>query len=78
MQPEETFARKRPTPYRSANFFDDPELHVEHEVFWANNREGFNHDPGPRQELVGLMSKRNREVVEPLVNHPRLNGVLRR
>ena len=50
-QPEKSFARKRPTPYRSAYFSDDPEMHVEDEAFWANNSEGFNHDPGPSQEL---------------------------
>ena len=50
---EGTFARKRPTPYWSANFFDAPEMHVEDEAFWANNSERFNHDPGARQELLG-------------------------
>ena len=76
-QPEEATARKRPTPYRSANFFDDPEMHIEDETIWLNNREGFSHDPGPRQKPVGLMSKRNRVGLEPLVNPPELNGVLR-
>ena len=78
LRPEETFARKRPTPYRSANFFDDAEMHVEHGAFWANNRAGFNYDPGPRQEPARKMSRRNRLVVEPLVNPPGLNGGLRR
>ena len=77
-QLEETAARKRPTPYRSANFFEDPEMHIEDEAIWANNREGFNHDPGPKQEPVELMSRRNRVVVEPLVNPPGLDGALRR
>ena len=33
LRPEETLARKRPTPYRSANFFDAPEMHVKDEAF---------------------------------------------
>ena len=37
-RPEETLARKQPTPYRSAIFFDALEMHVENEAFWANNR----------------------------------------
>ena len=57
--PEEVIARKRPTPYRSTMIFDDQEMHVEDEAFWANNWEGFNHDPGPRQDPVGLMARRN-------------------
>ena len=77
-QPEEATARKRPTPYWSANFFDEPEMHVNEEAFWANNLEGFSRDPGPRQEPMGFMSRRNRAVVEPLVNPPGLSGVLRR
>ena len=76
--PEETLARKRPTPCHSANFFDAPEMHVEDEAFWANNREGFNHDPGPRQEFLGKMPRRNRVVVEPLVNPLGRNRGLRR
>ena len=77
-QPEEAIARKRPTPYGSTNFFDDPEMHVKDEAFWATTREGFNHDPGPRQEPRGLMAQINLVVVEPLVNPPGLHGVLRR
>ena len=77
-KPEETAARKRPIPYRSANFFEDPEMHIEDEAIWANNREEFNHDPGPKQELVGLMSWRNRVVVEPLVSPFGVGGGLRR
>ena len=57
--PEEAIARKRLTPYRSTTIVDDLDMHVEDEAFWANNREGFNHDPGPRQEPVGLKSRRN-------------------
>ena len=53
-------------------------MHVEDEAFWAINREGFNHDPGPRQETVGLMARTNRVGVEPLVNPPGLDGVLGR
>ena len=49
-------------------------MHVEDEAFWANNMEGFNHDPGPRQEPVGKMLRGNRAVVEPLFNPPGLNG----
>ena len=77
-QPEEAIAGKRTTPYWSAIFFEDPEMHIEDEAIWVNNREGFNHDPGPKQEPVGILSLKNRAVVEPLVNSPGLNGVLRR
>ena len=77
LRPEKTIGRKRPTHYRSANFFDDPEMHVEDEAFWANNRAGFNLDPGPRPEPVGKISQRNRVVVETPVNLPGLNKGLR-
>ena len=53
-------------------------MHVEDEAFCLCNKEGFNHDPGPRQELLGTMPRKNRVVVEPLVNPPRLNGRLQR
>ena len=53
-------------------------MHIEDDPIWANNLEGFNHDPGPWQEPVGLMSRRNRVVVEPLVSPPGLKEVLRR
>ena len=53
LRPQKTFASKRPTPYRSANFSDDPEMHVEDEAFWANNSKGSNYDPSLRQELFG-------------------------
>ena len=46
VQAEKANERKQPISYRSAKFFDDPELNVEDEAFWANKREGFNHDPG--------------------------------
>ena len=78
LQPEEATARERPTPYRSANFFEDLEMRIEDEAIWANNREEFNHKPGPRQEPVGIMSHRNRAAVEPLVNPLGRNGGLRR
>ena len=38
--PTEPISRKRPIPYRSANFFDNLEMNMEDEAFWANNREG--------------------------------------
>ena len=34
---DEATSSKRPTPYRSVNFFDDPEMYDEDEVLWANN-----------------------------------------
>ena len=67
MHPEETITRKRPTQYWSANFFDDPEIHVEDKVFWANNREGFNHDPGPRSDLTRSVPLQNQRTAEPQV-----------
>ena len=84
VQPEGTFARKRPTPYRSANCFDDPKMHVEDEASWTNNREGFNQDPDPRPHIsrrVPLRNQRTAETrvttrgrnwvsLEPLVNPP--------
>ena len=48
VQPEEAASRRRPAPYRSANFFDGPEMHVEDEAFCANSRAGLNHDPKAR------------------------------
>ena len=47
-QSDEATSSKRPTPYRSFNFFDDPEMYDEDELLWANKGEGFSHDPGPR------------------------------
>ena len=76
-QTDEATAGKRSTPYWSANFFEDLEMHVEDEAVWANNREGFNHDPGQGQEHVGIFSRRNRAMVEPLVNPPGQNRVVR-
>ena len=66
-QSEEATASKRPTPYRSVNFFDDPEMYDDDELLWQNNREGFNHDPGPRDVPVRLLLVRNRPT-EPQVN----------
>ena len=78
LRSDETITRKRPTPLRSATFLDNPEMNVEDEAFWANNRDEFDHDPGPRRESVsGNMVfwnvVRNRVVVEPLVNPPGRN-----
>ena len=53
-------------------------MHIEIEAIWTNNRKGFNHDPGPWREPVGILSQRNREAMESLVNPPGLSGVLRR
>ena len=61
VRPDEATARKRPTPYWSANFSDDPEIKMEDE---ANNREGFNHDPGPRPDLTKIILLRNRRTAE--------------
>ena len=47
VRPTKPISRKRPIPYWSANFFDDLDLNMEDEAFWANNREGFNHEPEP-------------------------------
>ena len=77
-QQEEAAARERPSPYRSANFFEDTEMHIEIEAIWANNRERFNHDPGSWQEPMVILSQRNREALESLGNSPGLSGVLRR
>ena len=59
MRSDKTIARKRPTPLRSATFLDNSEMNVENEVFWANNRDEFNHDPGPRRESVVILWLRN-------------------
>ena len=67
LRPEETLAKKRPTTYRSANFSDAPEMHVEDEAFWANNREGFNHDPGPRPDISRRVPLQNQRSAEPTV-----------
>ena len=69
IQSEEATASKRPAPYRSVNFFDDPEMRDEDELLWQNNREGFSHDPGPRDGPVRLLPVRNR-AVEPQANPP--------
>ena len=72
IQSEEATASKRPAPYRSVNFFDDPEMRDEDELLWQNNREGFSHDPGPRDGPVRLLPVRNR-AEEPPVNPPGRN-----
>ena len=65
--------QRRPTAFWSANFFDGPEMHTEDGVLWTKTREGFNHDPGPRQDHGRVSSRRNRLVVEPQVDPPRQN-----
>ena len=72
IQSEEATASKRPAPYRSVNFFDDREMRDEDELLWQNNREGFSHDPGPRDGPVRLLPVRNR-AEEPPVNPPGQN-----
>ena len=62
-QSDEATSSKRPTPHRSANFFDDPEMYDEDELLWANNGEDFSHDLGPRDVPVRLLPARNRAVV---------------
>ena len=42
-------------------------MHVEDEAFWANNREGFNHDPGPRPNISRRVPLRNQRPAEPRV-----------
>ena len=71
-QSDEATSSKRPTPYRSVNFFDDPEMFDEDELLWANNGEGFSHDPGPRDVPVRLLPVRN-PAVEPQFNPPERN-----
>ena len=66
-QLDEATSSKRPTPYRSVNFFDDPEMYNEDELLRANNGEGFSHDPGPRDVPVRLWPVRNR-AVDPQFN----------
>ena len=53
-QSYEATSSKRPTSYRSVNFFDDAD-----ELLWANNEEGFSHNPGPRDVPVRLLPVRN-------------------
>ena len=53
-------------------------MNVEDEAFWANNRDEFDHDPGPRRQSVSGNTVfwnvvRNRVVVEPLFNPPGRN-----
>ena len=66
---DEATSCKRPTPYRSVNFFDDPEMNDEDELLCANNGEGFSHGRGPRDVPVRLLPVRNR-AVEPQFNPP--------
>ena len=68
-QSDEATSSKRPTPYRSVKFFDDPEMYDEDELLWANNWEGFSHEPSPRDVPVRLLPVRNR-AVEPQFNPP--------
>ena len=63
---------KRPTPYRSVSFFDDREMYDKDELLWANNREGFSHDPGPKDVPVRLLPVRN-QAEEQQVNPPGIN-----
>ena len=42
-------------------------MYDDDEFLWQNNREGFNHDPGPRDVPVRLLPVRNRPT-EPQVN----------
>ena len=46
----------------TSDTFDDPEMYDEDELLWTNNREGFSHDPGPRDVTVRLFPVRNRAV----------------
>ena len=71
-QSDEATSSKRPTPYRSVNFCDDPEIYYEDELLRVNNREGFSHDPGPRDVTVRLLPVRNR-AIEPQFNPPGRN-----
>ena len=75
-QSDEATSSKRPTPYRSVNFFDDPEMYDEDDLLGANNWEGFSHDPGPRDVPVRLLPVRNR-AVEPQFNPPGRNVRIR-
>ena len=75
-QSDEATSSKRPTPYRSVNFFDDPETYDEDELLWANNGEGFSHDPGPRDVPVRLLPVRDR-AVEAQFNLPGRNVRIR-
>ena len=75
-QSDEATSSKRQTPYRSVNFFDDPEMYDEDELLWANNVEGFSQDPDPRDVPVRLLLVRNR-AVEPQVNPPGRNVQIR-
>ena len=63
---------KRPTLYRSVSFFDDREMYDKDELLWANNREGFSHDPGPKDVPVRLLPVRN-QAEEQQVNPPGIN-----
>ena len=52
LRPDKTIAGRQSTHYRSANSFDDPEIHVKDGAFLTNNRESLNHDPCPRPDLA--------------------------
>ena len=75
-QSDEATSSKRPTPYWSVNFFDDPKMYDEDELIRANNGEGFSHHPGPRDVPVRLLPVRNR-AVEPQFNPPGRNVRIR-
>ena len=59
-----------------AIFFDDSEMCDEDELLWANNGEGFSHDPGPRDVPVRLLPVRDR-AFEPQLNPPGRNVRIR-
>ena len=66
-QSDEATSSKRPTPDRSVNLFEDPEMYNEDELLWANIGEGFSHCPGPRDVPVRLLPVRN-PGLEPQFN----------
>ena len=74
-QSDEATSSKRPTPYRSVNFLDDPEIYDGNELLRVNNGEGFSHDPGPRGVPVRLLPVKNR-AVEPQFNPPGRNVLI--
>ena len=65
-------------PTGQLNFFDASEMHVEDEAFWTDNREGFNHDPGPRPDISRRVPLQNQRSAEPTVTTLGRNGGLRR
>ena len=75
-QSDEATSSKRPTPYWSVNFFDDPKMYDEDELLRANNGEGFSHDPGPRDVPVRLLPVRFR-AFEQQFNPPGRNVRIR-